>query len=66
MEFELEQIICNTLHTYVLVYPFPIIRLAHIVLIVCALFPARRPRRVTMWRLGLMVYLGFTGRFLAR
>jgi hypothetical protein len=65
MEFELEQVICDTFHSYVLIDPLPVIYV-RLVLIVCAFVPARRPRRIAL-RLRLMLaYLGFTGSLLAR
>jgi hypothetical protein len=66
MEFELKQVICDTFRSsYVLIDPLPIIYV-RIVLIVRALVPACRPRRITLRLRRMLAHLRFAGSFLAR
>jgi hypothetical protein len=66
MEFELEQLICDTFHpSYVLIDPLPIIYV-RIVLIVRALVPTWRPRRITLRIRRMLPSFRFTGSFPTR
>ena len=47
VEFELEQVICDTFDSYDLINPFPVI-CVRLVLIVGALVPARQPGSIMM------------------
>jgi hypothetical protein len=48
MEFELQQIICGTFDSYVLINPLSVICI-FLVLVICASIPACGPRRITPW-----------------
>jgi len=65
MEFELQQVICDTFDPYVLINPLPII-CVRLVLIVCTFVPARWLGRKMSWFRLMLAHLGFTGSLLTR
>src|SRR6267154_2089211 len=64
MEFELQQVICNTLDSYVLIDPLSIVCI-FLVLVICASVPACGPRGVVPWRRLKLTHFEFSGRFFA-
>jgi len=62
MEFELQQVICDTLDSYVLINPLIIISI-FLVLVICAGIPACGPTGIAL-RLRLkLAHFVFSGRF---
>jgi hypothetical protein len=62
MEFELQQVICDTVDSYVIINPLSIICI-FLVLVICASIPACRPTGVAL-RLRLkLAHFEFSSRF---
>ena len=61
MEFELQQVICDTLDSYVLINP-PSIVCIFLVLVICASIPCG-PRSVVPWLILKLAHFEFSGRF---
>src|SRR6266478_5285621 len=64
MEFELQQVICDTFNSYVLINPFSIVCI-FLVLVICARIPACRLTRIMPWLRLKPAHLGFSRSFFA-
>jgi hypothetical protein len=64
VEFELQQVICDTLESYVLINPLSIVCVC-LVLIICACIPTCGPRGVVPWFRLKLTHFEFSGRFFA-
>ncbi|SRR5258707_1680810 len=64
MEFELQQVVCNTFDSYVLINPFCIVCI-FLVLVICASIPECWPRRIMLWFGSKLAHPGFSGSFFA-